>query len=79
MPRPASSADVGRRKKRATVMASYNILDARYSRDGAILLVGLRNYEAHLSVTFLTAEHVKPSCNACLLQCDSYGSRRICR
>ena len=52
MPRPASSADVGRRKKRATVMASYNILDARYSRDGAILLVGLRNYEAHLSVTF---------------------------
>lgn len=79
MPRAASSAGVGRRKKRATVMASYNILDARYSRDGAILLVGLRNYEAHLSVTFLTAGHVKPCGNVCLLRCDFYGSWHICR
>ena len=51
MPRGASSADVGKRAKRETALVSYNDLDARHSGDGEILLVGLRSYDAHLSVT----------------------------
>jgi len=35
-------------------MVSYNILDAPHSGDGVILLVGLRSYDAHLSVTFIS-------------------------
>ena len=52
MPRAASSVGVGRRVKRETALASYNDLDARHTGDGVILLVGLRSYDAHLSVTF---------------------------
>ena len=55
MPRAASSVGVGRRVKRETALVSYNDLDARHSGDGVILLVGLRSYDAHLSVTFLRA------------------------
>ena len=32
---------------------SYNILGARHSGDGVILLAGLRSYDANLSVTFI--------------------------
>ena len=42
MPRTPSSADVGR-----DAMVSYNILDARHSSDGVILLVTLRGYDVH--------------------------------
>ena len=52
MPRAASSVGVGRRVKRETALVSYNDLDTRHSGDGVILLVGLRSYEVHLSVTF---------------------------
>ena len=54
MPRAASSVGVGRRVKRETALVSYNDLDARHSGDGVILLVGLRSYDVHLSVTFLS-------------------------
>ena len=37
--------------KRETAMVSYNILDARHYGDGVILLVGLRSYDASLSVS----------------------------
>ena len=54
MPRAASSVGVGRRVKRETALVSYNDLNARHSGDGVILLVGLRSYDPHLSVTFLS-------------------------
>ena len=54
MPRAASRVGVGRRVKRETALVSYNDLNARHSGDGVILLVGLRSYDAHLSVTFLS-------------------------
>ena len=64
MPRAASSVGVGRRVKRETALVSYNDLDARYSGDGVILLVGLRSYDAHLSVTFLSDMQRTPKlCN----------------
>ena len=43
MPRAASSVGVGRRVKRETAVAAYNDL------------IGLRSYDAHLSVTFPTS------------------------
>ena len=52
--RAASSVGVGRRVKRETALVSYNDLKARHSVDGVILLVGLRSYDAYLSVTFLS-------------------------
>ena len=52
MLRAASSVDVGRQAKRETALVSYNDLEARHSDDGVILLVSLRSYHAHLSVTF---------------------------
>ena len=55
MPRAASSVGVGRRVKRETAVVAYNDLKARHSGDGVILLVGLRSYDAHLSVTFPTS------------------------
>ena len=76
MPRAASSVGVGRRVKRETALVSYNDLDARHSGDGIILLVGLRSYDAHLSVTFLSDMQRTPKLcyNVCLLRCDSNGS-----
>ena len=76
MPRAASSVGVGRRVKRETALVSYNDLDARHSGDGVILLVGLRSYDAHLSVTFLSDMQRTPKLcyNVCLLRCDSNGS-----
>ena len=35
-------------------MVSYSISEARHSGDGVILLVSLRSYDAHLSVTFIS-------------------------
>ena len=54
-------------------------LEARHSGDGVILLVGLRSYDAHLSVTLVRdmQRTLKLCCNVCLLRCDSYG-RDIC-
>ena len=76
MPRAASSVGVGRRVKRETALVSYNDLDARHSGDGVILLVGLRSYDAHLSVTFLSDMQRTPKLcyNFCLLRCDSNDS-----
>ena len=54
MPRAASSVGIRRRVKRETALVSYNDLKARHSADGIILLVGLRSYDAHLSVTFVS-------------------------
>ena len=52
---PVSAARVSEneRKERLHWFHSYNDLDARHSGDGEILLVGLRSYDAHLSVTFI--------------------------
>ena len=76
MPRAASSVGVGRRVKRETALVSYNDLNARHSVDGVILLVGLRSYDVHLSVTFLSDMQRTPKLcyNVCLLRCDSNGS-----
>ena len=76
MPLAASSVGVGRRVKRETALVSYNDLDARHSGDGVILLVGLRSYDAHLSVTFVSDMQRTPKLcyNVCLLRCDSNGS-----
>ena len=65
-----------RRAKRETELVSYGDLDARHSGDGVILLVGVRSYDAHLSVTFISdMQHTsKLCCNICLLRWDSYGS-----
>jgi len=49
-----SDAGIRRRVKRDTAMVSYNILDAQHSGDGVILLVSLRSYDTHLSVTFIS-------------------------
>ena len=75
MPRAASSVGVGRRAKRKTALVSCNDLDARHSGDGVILLVGLRRYDAHLSVTFISdRQHTLRLCyNVCLPRCDSCG------
>lgn len=39
--------------KRETLLVSYDDLDAGYSSDGVILLVGLRSYDVHRSVSNL--------------------------
>ena len=39
-------------------MVSYNILDAKHSGDRVILLVGLRSYDTHLSVTSISDTRV---------------------
>ena len=76
MPRGASSTGVGKRAKRETALVSYNDLDARHSGDGEILLVGLRGYDAHLPVTFISDMHrtAKLCCNVSLPRCESCGS-----
>ena len=74
MPRAASSVGVGRRVKRETALVSYNDLDARHSGDGVILLVGLRSYDAHLSVTFLSDMQRTPKLCYMLV---SYGATTV--
>ena len=76
VPLAASSMGAGRRVKRETALVSYNDLKAWHSGDGIILLVGLRRYDAHLSVTFLSDMQRTPKLcyNVCLLWCDSNGS-----
>ena len=44
-----------------TAMVSYNIPEARRSGDGIILLVGLQNCDAHLSVTFISEKQRTPN------------------
>ena len=75
MPQGASGAGVGKRAKRETALVSYSDLDARHSGDGEILLVGLRSYDAHLSVTFISdMQHMaKLCCYVCLPRCGSCG------
>ena len=49
----ANRAGVVRRAKGETALVTCNDLDAWHSGDGVvILLVGLRSYDAHLSVSF---------------------------
>jgi len=50
----AGSMGIGGQAKRETAMVSYNILNAQHSGDRVILLVQLRSYDAHLSVTFIS-------------------------
>ena len=71
----ASSAGVGKLAKRETALVSYSDLDARHSGDGEILLVGLRSYDTHLSVTFTSdmQRTAKLCCYVCLPRCDSCG------
>ena len=47
-----------------------------WTSDGVIQLVGLRSYDVHLSVTFLSDMQRTPKLyyNVCLLRCDSNGS-----
>ena len=75
MPRVASSVGIGRRVKREPALVSYDDLKDRHSSDGVILLVGLRSYDVHLSVTFLSdMQHTPKLCyNVCLLRCGSNG------
>ena len=69
MPRAARSVGVARRGKLETALVSYNDLKARLSGDGVILLIGLRSYGAHLSVTFMSDIQRTPKlcCNVCLV------------
>ena len=62
----ASSAGVGRRAKRDTVHALGFIqrFGNRHCGDGVILLVGLRNYDAHLSVTLIYTVNLRISAGA---------------
>ena len=71
-----SSTGVRGQAKRETALVSYNDLDAQHSGDRVILLVGVRSYDAHQSVTFISDRQFTPKLcsNVCLLQCDSYGS-----
>ena len=73
MPRAGSSVGIGRRAKRETALVSYNDLKAQHPGDGVILLVGLRSYDTHLSVTFIidTQHTPKLYCNVCLPRCNS--------
>ena len=75
MPRAAGGVGVGRRVKRETALVSYNDLDAQHSSDGVIILVGLRSYDAHLSVTFISDMQRTPKlcCYVCLPWCDYCG------
>ena len=41
MPQATGSMGIGRQPERETATVSYNSLDAQYSGDGVILLVGL--------------------------------------
>ena len=61
MPRAISSVGVGRQVKRETALVSYNDLNAQHSGDRVILLVSLRSYDMHLSVTFLVTCSVRQS------------------
>ena len=70
MPRFASSVGVRRQTKRETAMVSCNIL---HSGDGVILLVGLRSYDVHLSVIFISG--IQPMPNS-VLMFVSYGATR---
>jgi len=47
-------------ERKESAMVSYNIWDARHSGDGVILFVGLQNYDAHLSVTFISDMQPRP-------------------
>ena len=77
MPRAASSVGVERRVKRETALVSYNDLNARQSGDGVILLVGLRSYDAHLSVTFLS--DMQRTLKLCYNVCHACQTGSKCR